>query len=61
MNPAVPYIFSILTILVLLLLAALGVGSVAMQYVCGVIVPYLAILTFVIGFIARISVVQERF
>jgi nitrate reductase gamma subunit len=54
MNPIVRFIFSFFAILILLLVVSVGVGLANMHYLFGVMIPYLAILTFFIGFIARI-------
>src|SRR4030042_4457338 len=54
MSPIVSFIFSVFAILALLLIASVGVGAANLHYVFGVIIPYLAILTFIIGFIARV-------
>jgi len=53
MNPIVSFFFSVFAILIILLLVWVGVGSANMYYLFGVIIPYLAVLTFIIGFIAR--------
>lgn len=53
MNPIVSFFFSVFALLVLLLLVSVGVGSVNMHYLFGVVIPYLAIFTFIIGFIVR--------
>ncbi|MGD2272113.1 MAG: sulfate reduction electron transfer complex DsrMKJOP subunit DsrM [Desulfobacterales bacterium] len=48
------YIVSLLAVVVLFLLSYAGVAAVGMQVVFGIIVPYLAFATFVIGFTYRI-------
>jgi nitrate reductase gamma subunit len=53
MNPIVSFFFSVFAILIILLLAWVGVGSANMYYLFGVIIPYAAIFTFIVGFIVR--------
>ena len=53
MNPIVSFFFSVFALLVLLLLVSVGVGSANMHILFGVVIPYAAIFTFIIGFIAR--------
>ena len=48
------YIVSLLAVVALFLLAYAGVAAAGLQVVFGIIIPYLAFLTFVIGFIYRI-------
>jgi hypothetical protein len=48
------YIVSLLAVVVLFLLSYVGVAAAGLQVVFGIIIPYLAFLTFVIGFIYRI-------
>ena len=48
------YIVSFLAVVVLFLLSYVGVAAAGLQVVFGIIIPYLAFLTFGIGFIYRI-------
>ncbi len=48
------YVVSLLAVIVLFLIAYVGVAAVGLQVLFGIIVPYLAILTFVVGFIYRV-------
>jgi nitrate reductase gamma subunit len=52
MNPK--YIIPLLAVIVLFLAAYLGAQLTALQYVLGVVVPYLALITFVLGFAYRV-------
>ena len=47
------YIVSFLAVVVLFLVSYVGVAAAGLQVVFGIIIPYLAFLTFVIGFIYR--------
>ncbi|UCD82011.1 MAG: sulfate reduction electron transfer complex DsrMKJOP subunit DsrM [Desulfobacterales bacterium] len=48
------YIFSLIAVIVLFLIAWAG-SAMGLQVVFGVIIPYLAILTFVVGFVYRVA------
>ncbi|MGD9205276.1 MAG: sulfate reduction electron transfer complex DsrMKJOP subunit DsrM [Desulfobacterales bacterium] len=48
------YIVPLIAVIVLFLIAYLGAQVSGLQYVFGVVVPYLAILTFVVGFAYRV-------
>lgn len=48
------YIVPLLAVIVLFLVSYLGAQFSALQYVFGVIIPYLALITFVLGFAARV-------
>ncbi|UCH20580.1 MAG: sulfate reduction electron transfer complex DsrMKJOP subunit DsrM [Deltaproteobacteria bacterium] len=48
------YIVSLLAVVVLFLLAYVGVEAAGLQVVFGIIIPYLAFVTFITGFIYRI-------
>ncbi|MFO7728185.1 MAG: sulfate reduction electron transfer complex DsrMKJOP subunit DsrM [Desulfonatronovibrio sp.] len=47
-------IYSMFLVFALTLLAMLGAGVLGMEYLFGVIIPYLAILVFVVGFVLRV-------
>ena len=48
------YIIPLIAVIVLFLIAYLGAQVSGLQYVFGVIIPYLAIITFVLGFAGRV-------
>lgn len=48
------YLFSLIAVIVLFLFAYVGVETAGLQVVFGLIVPYLAVLTFIIGFAYRV-------
>ncbi|RLC28487.1 MAG: menaquinol oxidoreductase, partial [Deltaproteobacteria bacterium] len=48
------YLFSLIAVIVLFLLAYVGVETAGLQVVFGIIIPYLAVLTFIIGFAYRV-------
>lgn len=50
----VNYIFSLLSVVVLFLMAYVGVEAAGLQVLFGVILPYLALVTFIAGFIYRV-------
>ena len=47
-------IFSLVAVLVLVLIAYVGAGSLGLQYLFGVIIPYLALAAFILGLIYRV-------
>ena len=48
------YLFSLIAVIVLFLFAYVGVETAGLQVVFGLIIPYLAVLTFIIGFAYRV-------
>jgi [DsrC]-trisulfide reductase subunit M len=48
------YVVSLLAVIVLFLIAYVGVAALGLQVLFGIVVPYLAILTFIVGFIYRV-------
>lgn len=50
------YLFSLITVVVLFFLVYVGVEIAGLQVIFGVIIPYLAILTFIIGFVYRVII-----
>jgi nitrate reductase gamma subunit len=48
------YIIPLLAVIILFLVAYLGAQFTGLQYVFGVIIPYLALITFVLGFAYRV-------
>lgn len=48
------YIIPLLAAIILFLIAYLGAQFTVLQYVFGVVIPYLALVTFVLGFAARV-------
>ena len=47
-------IYSLFLVLALVLIALVGAGNLGMEYLFGVIIPYLAILIFIAGFVLRV-------
>ncbi len=47
-------IYSLFLVIALILLSMIGAGNLGMEYLFGVIIPYLAVLAFVAGFIIRV-------
>lgn len=50
----VKYIYSLLAVVALFLLAYVGVEGLGMKFLFGVIIPYLAVLTFLAGFTKKV-------
>ena len=50
----VKYMYSLIAVILLFLIAYIGVEAAGLQILFGFIIPYLAFLTFVVGFIIRI-------
>ena len=48
------YMFPLLAVLVLMLLASIGAGACGLQFFFGIVIPYLALLTFLVGFTRKI-------
>ena len=48
------YIIPLIAVIILFLIAYLGAQFTGLQYVFGVIIPYLALITFVLGFAGRV-------
>jgi nitrate reductase gamma subunit len=48
------YIIPLIAVIVLFFVAYLGAQLTALQYVFGVVIPYLALITFAVGFAARV-------
>lgn len=48
------YMYSLLAVIVLILLPYVGVEAAGLQVLFGIIIPYLAVLIFIIGFIYRV-------
>jgi len=47
----VKYMFSLITVIILILLAYVGVEAAGLRVLFGIIIPYIAVLTFIVGFI----------
>ncbi len=45
---------SLILVVALILIAWIGAGFLGMEYIFGVIIPYLAVLVFVVGFVVRV-------
>ncbi len=50
----VHYIYSLIAVLVLIFLAYAGVEAAGLQMLFGIVIPYLALLTFIAGFIHKV-------
>jgi len=48
------YMYSLLAVVVLFLLAFIGVEALGLEFLFGVIIPYAAVIVFVVGFVYRI-------
>ena len=48
------YIFALLAVIVLFLCAYVGVEALGMAWLFGVVLPYLAVIVFVVGFISKV-------
>jgi len=49
------YLYSLMAVIALFLVAYVGVEAVGLQWLFGIIIPFLAIITFVVGFVARVK------
>ncbi len=49
------YLYSLMAVIALFLVAYVGVEAVGLQWLFGIILPFLAIITFVVGFVARVK------
>ncbi|WP_028575093.1 sulfate reduction electron transfer complex DsrMKJOP subunit DsrM [Desulfonatronovibrio hydrogenovorans] len=47
-------IYSLFLVFALVLVAMFGAGALGMEYLFGVLIPYLAVLVFVVGFVLRV-------
>ncbi|RQD61823.1 sulfate reduction electron transfer complex DsrMKJOP subunit DsrM [Desulfonatronovibrio magnus] len=47
-------IYSMFLVFALILLAMIGAGAMGMEYLFGVIIPYLAVVVFIVGFAAKV-------
>ncbi len=54
MNPKDSIVFSLVTVLVLVVLSWVGAGLIGMHYVFGVVIPYLAFAVFLLGLVYRV-------
>ena len=50
----VKYIFSLISVIVLILIAYVGVEAAGLQVLFGIIIPYIAVLIFIVGFAYRV-------
>ncbi len=48
------YLYSLIAVVALFLIAYVGVEAAGLQYLFGIIIPYLAIITFIVGFVMRV-------
>ncbi|MCJ7615068.1 MAG: sulfate reduction electron transfer complex DsrMKJOP subunit DsrM [Desulfobacterales bacterium] len=49
------YLYSLIAVIALFLVAYAGVEVAGLQYLFGIIIPYLAIITFIVGFVLRVN------
>ncbi|MBW2738984.1 MAG: menaquinol oxidoreductase, partial [Deltaproteobacteria bacterium] len=47
------YLYSLMAVIALFLVAYAGVEAAGLQWLFGIILPYLAIITFIVGFVMR--------
>ncbi len=50
----IKYMYSFLAVIVLFLISYLGAEAKGIQYIFGIIIPYLAILVFICGFVSKV-------
>ena len=50
----IKYIFSLISVIVLILIAYVGVEAAGLQILFGIIIPYIAVLIFIVGFAYRV-------
>jgi nitrate reductase gamma subunit len=50
----VNYVVSLIAVVILALLAYVGAGPLGLEWIFGVIIPYLAVVLFIVGFVKRI-------
>jgi len=48
------YMFSLIAVVVLILLAYVGVEAAGLKVLFGIVIPYIAVLIFIVGFISRV-------
>jgi len=51
---SINYIFPLLSVIVLFLIAYAGVAAAGLEIIFGVIIPYIAIIFFIVGFVRRV-------
>ncbi|MBW1833618.1 MAG: sulfate reduction electron transfer complex DsrMKJOP subunit DsrM [Deltaproteobacteria bacterium] len=49
------YLYSLIAVIALFLVAYAGVEAAGLQWLFGIIIPYLAIITFIVGFVVRVK------
>lgn len=49
------YLYSLIAVVALFLVAYVGVEAAGLQWLFGIIIPYLAIITFIVGFVMRVN------
>jgi nitrate reductase gamma subunit len=49
------YLYSLIAVIALFLVAYVGVEAAGLQFLFGIIIPYLAIITFIVGFVMRVN------
>ncbi len=50
----VKYLYSLITVIVLFLISYIGVEVLGLQILFGIVIPYVAIIIFIAGFIYRV-------
>ena len=50
----IKYIFSLTSVILLILIAYVGVEAAGLQILFGIIIPYIAVLIFIVGFVYRV-------
>ena len=49
------YLYSLMAVIALFLVAYVGVEAIGLQWLFGIIIPYLALITFIVGFVMRVN------
>ena len=49
------YLYSLMAVIALFLVAYAGVEAIGLQWLFGIIIPYLALITFIVGFVMRVN------
>jgi len=51
----VKYLYSLIAVIALFLVAYVGVEALGLQWLFGIIIPFLALITFIVGFVMRVN------
>jgi len=49
------YLYSLIAVIALFLVAYVGVEALGLQWLFGIIIPFLALITFIVGFVMRVN------